>query len=45
MFNLREKGLIKTPMKVRLKPLNKRRFIHVKGEPMSETVIKLRGAE
>jgi hypothetical protein len=41
--NLQEKGLIKAPAKERIKPLNKRRLIHVKGEPMSETVIKLRG--
>jgi len=43
LSKLQEKGLIKTPMKVRLKPLNKRRLIHVKGETMAETVIKMRG--
>jgi hypothetical protein len=45
LAKLQEKGFIKTPMKVNVKPQNKRRIIHLKGEPMSETVIKLRGAK
>jgi hypothetical protein len=45
LSNLQEKGLIKTPMKVRIKPLNKRRLIHVKGETMAETVMKMRGSK
>jgi hypothetical protein len=42
---LQEKGLIKAPIKERIKPVNKRRHIHIKGEPMSETVIKFRGVK
>lgn len=42
---LQEKGLIKAPVKERIKPVNKRRHIHIKGEPMSETVIKFRGVK
>jgi len=40
---LQGKGLIKAPTKEDIKSLNKRKTIHVKGEPVSETVIKLRG--
>lgn len=42
---LQEKGLVKAPIKERIKPLNKRRLIHIRGEPMSETVINFRGAK
>lgn len=42
---LQEKGLIQAPLKEGIKPANKRRPIHVRGELMSETVIKLRGAK
>jgi len=45
LAKLQEKGLIKTPTKASVKPLNKRRLIHMKGEPMSETIIMLRGPE
>ncbi|MBI4690302.1 MAG: hypothetical protein HY754_08570 [Nitrospirae bacterium] len=40
---LQGKGLIKAPTKEGIKSLNKRKTIYVKGEPVSETVIKLRG--
>ena len=40
---LQEKGLVKVSAREKIKPLNKRRLIHIKGESMSETVIKLRG--
>ena len=43
LMKLQEKGLIKVPARERIKPLEKRRLVHVKGEPMSETVINLRG--
>ena len=40
---LQEKGLIKVSAREKIKPLNKRRLVHIKGESMSETIIKLRG--
>jgi hypothetical protein len=40
---LQDKGLLKAPRKERIKPLNQRRFIRIKGEQMAETVIRLRG--
>ena len=39
---LQEKGLVRVPAREAIKPLSKRRLIQVKGEPVSETVIKLR---
>jgi len=42
---LQEKGLIKAPLKEGIKPASKRKPIHVRGELMSETVIKLRGVK
>lgn len=43
LMKLQEKGLVKVSARENIKPLSKRRLIHVKGEPVSETVIKLRG--
>lgn len=40
---LQEKGLVKVSARGKIKPLNKRRLVHIKGESISETIIKLRG--
>jgi len=42
---LQEKGLIKTPLNETIKPRADRKFIPIRGELMSETIIKLRGAK